>query len=230
PISKDNNYNFNSKTNIIYLISTFNNYYFERGFYRKIIIYYAKVLIPNRQLINTLGLYNIGSLSNIIYKGGEFRDCCYEKGYYSKNSMYYSNRCQSEFGTCSSVDESSTTTTAMHKTLTSITASLTHLDVASVNSTSTSIAVISTDPGAISTSSLISSLSVDAEAGIAVGSVIGGIGAIGLLPWLIIRRKNKISLLLMTDGGEVKHNNEPRYELHGETSAKLPAGYKNYKR
>ncbi|KAJ4129050.1 hypothetical protein NW768_007581 [Fusarium equiseti] len=141
------------------------------------------------------------------------------------------NSCQSQFGSCDSGDKSSksttvtlSTTTAADETSTSLAASSTDDNASSADSTSTSGPASSTDGQSGSSSS--DSLSTGAKAGIAVGAVVGGLGAIGLIAWLVLRRRNKNNTKpaeSVAESNEVKRDDELRYELHGETRAELPA-------
>ena len=113
------------------------------------------------------------------------------------------------------------TTTAADETLA---ASSTDGDASSADSTSTSEPSSAREGESNSSSS--DSLSTGATAGIAVGAVVGGLGAIGLIAWLVLRRRNKNNTKpaeSVAESNEVKPADELRYELHGETRAELPA-------
>ncbi|KAJ4007783.1 hypothetical protein NW766_009586 [Fusarium irregulare] len=113
------------------------------------------------------------------------------------------------------------TTTAADQTSA---ASSTDDDASSADSTSTSEPASAIEGG--SNSSSADSLSTGAKAGIAVGAVVGGLGAIGLVAWLILRRRNKNKTKpaeSVAESNEVKPADDLRYELHGETRAELPA-------
>ena len=103
-------------------------------------------------------------------------------------------------------------------------ASSTDDDARSADSTSTSEPASATEGESNSSSS--DALSTGAKAGIAVGAVVGGLGAIGLVAWLVLRRRNKNNTKpaeSVAESNEVKPADKLRYELHGETRAELPA-------
>ncbi|CAJ0543943.1 Ff.00g040040.m01.CDS01 [Fusarium sp. VM40] len=201
-------------------------------------------------------------------KGASSETAALQKGTVARmGRIAVMGKCQSMFGTCSSDDESSTSTTATRSTTaatrsttaatrsttiatdetsTSAEASSTDLDVSTADGTPTSIPASSTSESesdsdsSDSTSSSTASLSTGAKAGIAVGAVIGGIGAIGLVAWLIMRKKNRKPSMTVADEAKVKPNEEarPMYEMYaetpaelpGETHAELPAGHEGTKR
>ncbi|RFN46919.1 hypothetical protein FIE12Z_8852 [Fusarium flagelliforme] len=194
---------------------------------------------------------NCGSNSdtNATCLTSTFGNCCSEKGFCGKTSAYCAEGCQEDFGTCSATDGqlgahletvapqkgtavimkptvvmvTLSTTTAADETST-LAASSTDDDASSADSTSTSEPTSATEGQSDSSSS--DSLSTGAKAGIAIGAVIGGLGAIGLIAWLVLRRRNKNNTKpaeSVAESNEVKPADELRYELHGETRAELPA-------
>ncbi|KAK2480701.1 hypothetical protein H9L39_06340 [Fusarium oxysporum f. sp. albedinis] len=242
PTSKDGNCGSNSETNATCLTSTFGNCCSEKGFCGKTSAYCSEGCqeafgscssSADGQLVSTSGSCGATSTSNITCEGSTYGDCCSEKGYCGKNATYCGAGCQSMFGTCSSGDESSTTTATSDKTSTSTAASSTSLGAISIdgncgsNSDINATCKDSTFGDCCSAKGYCGgtsgSLSTGAKAGIAVGSVIGGLGAIGLAAWLVLRRKNRKSSQQLTDSDAGKPNEETRYELHDERTHEMHA-------
>ncbi|KAL3603016.1 hypothetical protein FPOAC2_07333 [Fusarium poae] len=149
---------------------------------------------------------NCGSNSDInaICEGSEFGDCCSEKGYCGGSSNYCGTGCQSDFGSCDTLIAEKTST----------------INPTGFTRSSATSSPLSSDSADSSTGSL----STGAKAGIAVGSVVGGLGLIGLLAWFLIRRKNRKSAPSVMEVGEEKPESAPRYELKGENHAELDGG------
>ncbi|RSL60825.1 hypothetical protein CEP53_005300 [Fusarium sp. AF-6] len=142
PTSKDGNCGANSETNATCLTSTFGNCCSSKGFCGKTSAYCAEGCqdafgtcssMPDGQLVSTSGSCGATSTSNITCQGSTYGNCCSELGYCGKNSTYCGDGCQSEFGTCSSADESSTTTVTTDETSTSTAASSTDLGSISID-------------------------------------------------------------------------------------------------
>ncbi|KAJ3458024.1 hypothetical protein MRS44_012133 [Fusarium solani] len=144
PTSRDGNCGSNSETNATCLTSTFGNCCSSKGFCGKTSAYCAEGCqdafgtcssMPDGQLVSTSGSCGATSTSNITCQGSTYGDCCSSLGYCGKNVTYCGDGCQSEFGTCSSVDddETSTTTATTDKTSTSTAASATSLGAISID-------------------------------------------------------------------------------------------------
>ncbi|CAG7556478.1 unnamed protein product [Fusarium equiseti] len=208
------------------------------------------LILPRSNPTSKDGNCGSNSDTNATCLTSTFGNCCSEKGFCGKTSAYCAEGCQEDFGTCSATDGqlgahletvalkkgtavimkptvvmvTLSTTTAADETSTSLAASSTDDDASSADSTSTSEPASVTEGQSGSSSS--DSLSTGAKAGIAVGAVVGGLGAIGLIAWLVLRRRNKNNAKpaeSVAESNEVKPADELRYELHGETRAELPA-------
>ncbi|RGP72622.1 hypothetical protein FLONG3_6630 [Fusarium longipes] len=224
PTSQDGNCGSNSDTNATCLTSSFGNCCSEKGFCGKTSAY------CNEGCQDAFGKWEALSETAALQKVTVV---------ITQHIVVTDlNRCQSEFGDCSS-DESTKSTTTTLPTTTAIDESTSSEPASStdVDSTSTSIpASSSTDVDeseSSSTSSSTTSLTTGAKAGIAVGAVVGGLGLIGLVTWLVLRKKNKKPAAPVENKEEVKPHNPATYEmyaetpteLHGETRYELPANY-----
>ncbi|KAL3457278.1 hypothetical protein BJX64DRAFT_293350 [Aspergillus heterothallicus] len=194
--SIDGNCGSNSDSNATCLGSEFGNCCSVKGYCGKTDAYcgegcqldFGSCNDASVQTISTTGSCGSTLTSNVTCQGSTYGDCCSKNGFCGGDNTYCGSGCQSMFGNCYSLSESSNFTNSSSSTSSTSSTSF-------ASSTNTNI-----EPSAINSDNNTNSsggsdgLSKGAIAGISVGAAIGACAIIGLLVWFIFFRRRRTTL------------------------------------
>ncbi|KAL2835673.1 hypothetical protein BJY01DRAFT_223313 [Aspergillus pseudoustus] len=143
------------------------------------------------QTISRTGSCGSTLTSNVTCQGSTYGDCCSKNGFCGGDNTYCGTGCQSMFGHCYALSDSSNSTSPSSSSTSSTSSSTSSTSSTSTNTESSAINNSNNDT---SSSGGSDGLSKGAIAGISVGAAVGACAIIALLVWLIFFRRRRTAL------------------------------------